>query len=214
MTRSPYFFYGSALDQPVESSGRLQQFALYSPVPGRFCLAYHDREILKEVAKLFSSRYNLRLCRLDSAGNFRPNLIDNEVCFHWSPESSQGMGFTRFISPDDFLYDVKKLKYYEDCPTDELIYQDREYFWAAVNWISFFNQSCFDPFYKPWVEDMRSYIDFPLPTHPLHKLKTEIFSVIYHEFDFVAAEYAIKQLLEKVDYCDFKEINLRFNNWL
>lgn len=165
--------------------------------------------------KLFSSRYNLRICCLDSAENFHAQMIDNEVCFHWSPDSAKGMGFTRFPSPNDSSYRVNKLRYHDEICEQELLYQDREYLWAAVNWISFFEQSCLDNYYKIWIEEeMPVFVDFPLPGHPMSRLKKQIYSVIYREFDFTTAEKTIASLLETINNNDFKEPRLFFNSWL
>lgn len=164
---------------------------------------------------LFSSRYSLHVCRLDSAENFGKNLIDNESCFNWSPESTQGIGFTRFLSFDEHVHDIQKLRHHEDTPELELLYQDREYLWAAAKYIRMFETGSLDLRYKSWIEeDLREFVDLPISAHPVAELKNKIFSIIYHEFDFESAKQAIKEISKEFDYCDIENIDLRIDNWV
>lgn len=72
-----YFDFGYA------RPGRTQ-IGLWQPVTNCFLLCLDDIEIAREIKFICNSRYVLQPVFLETAHNWRPNLIDNHCCENWT----------------------------------------------------------------------------------------------------------------------------------
>lgn len=212
MTQSPWFFYGAA---KPDSQGRYQQYGLYNPVVGRFALVHHDKEVLRWVAKLFSSRYNLFLCDISASRHFSANLIDNSVCHNWTIKDVRNIGFTRFPNHDADPFVSSELVDLGPIPEDELLVKDFEYLCFASTWISllFFEipRLVSEPYLKYLAEDIPRWSTYNYPLHPVVRLRDQICSIIYREFVFDTAQEEISKIIENYDNGKIKQLDLRID---
>lgn len=197
MKDSEFFFYGVADIKQHGDEHKPLQYALYNPIIDCFVLTSSDLETLHLVSLLFSSRYNLILCRLDQADNFRNNLIDNSICMNWTLSRSNSLNFTRFPKFNKVAHIVTHL---ENDTNNNLLKlnfsKDLEYLWATVQWISRLNTIINESSqHIPFIEDfLKQFLQLPIETKE-SKLKQEIYSTIYYDFEFSSARSKIEKLL-------------------
>lgn len=190
-----YFFVGCA--RPDES-GRPRQYALYNYVVGRFVVTHFDVHVLNTVRKLFSSRYQMILCDLHDAKNFRPDLVDNMCCYNWGVRNSASMQATRFPEFDQRTFACEELVERGPLDENELIWIDREYFWCACSYVTLLTNETYRlGVYNQFIsEEMLALAGDSLDTSqfldPITTLKQQIYSAFYNEFDFDKAQDRIK----------------------
>lgn len=199
MQNNDFFFYGSAdLPKYIEEYKPVQ-YGLYSPALECFVITHNNKNILRQLALLFSSRYNLILCRLDLADNFAINLIDNIVCLDWTLQASKIIKITRFPDYSELPYQVTHL--INNTARSHLMnnfYQDQQYLWAAVFWIELLEYHWYST-NLPFIEEqLNSFVE--LPDRGGITVKNQIYKIIYHEFDFIIARKKIEYILEQNGY--------------
>jgi len=188
---NPWFIYGLPVDPEAPIYG------LYEGMTETFFLVHHDREVLKEVALLFSSRYVLHICRLDVAENYEQNIIDNSVCGNWTISNTKDVPITR-LPVFDRLIHVKQLI---ELPGRELPWNyahDHTYLMAIAQWIDFGIRELKYLHQKQLEKYSCEYLD-RLPGAPFRNRFLDyierIREVIYQEFDFGVAETKITKLI-------------------
>lgn len=205
-----YFFFGSA---KINDLGQAVQYGLFDPVTGRFVLVHADKEILRQVAKLFSSRLALRLCDLSGAENFCKDLIDNSVCLQWGLDHAMDLAPTRLLHFDRAPWPCARLQEIGSVDQDELIWLDRQYFWYTASWVMLFTvDAC-------RIRPNDAFLQEELPVlmninkDPVIELRDKIFSSLYRHLDFATAQLHIDQLLHEFAiefpyYANIKELDL------
>jgi hypothetical protein len=202
MQNKDFFFYGSADLPKYSEECKPVQYGLYSPALDCFVITHNNKDILRQLALLFSSRYNLILCRLDLADNFAMNLIDNMVCLDWTLQASKITKITRFPDYSELPYQVTYL--INNTARSHLMnnfYQDQQYLWAAVFWIGLAEYHWrWHNTHLPFIEDqLNSFVELPYRV-PGVTVKNQIYKIIYHEFDFVVARKKIEYILDQNGY--------------
>jgi len=200
MPENEDFFYGTADPFP---SGK--QYSLYNIAVNRFLLVSPYYDVMETLSFLFSSRYQFKICRLDQADNYEPNLIDNTLCHHWSFDygsqpNPANMNTTSFIHKSRILLDVNKLKEIGE-PEHEKIFADMEYLRYAHNLIhklktqtdiKTVDSEFLD--YTPIIDgEFGRMIDLPMQTE-YEKIEKKVFSIIYRIFDLATAKEEIAKI--------------------
>ncbi len=62
----------------------LPVYAIYQPTLNRFINIVASIDIAQQLRRVLSSRYQCYIVCLNTADNYQPNLIDNDVCEHWT----------------------------------------------------------------------------------------------------------------------------------
>jgi hypothetical protein len=202
-----FFSYGSA----VPTVSKYIQYGLYNPISDCFVITSDNNNALTTVAKLFSSRYNLILCRLDLAENFESNLVDNSVCLQWTLENASDSRFTVLPQFDAPPVEVKKLiPATTMLKPDDLLICDQLYLLFALDCV---NKIENHKEYKELVgynhSGLVDLVDLPFvpPVSQRMQLRKEIYNIIYKTFEFEQAKHAISTVLDKYDT---KQLNIRF----
>ena len=205
MQNKDFFFYGSADLPKYAEEYKLVQYGLYSPALDCFVITHNNKDILRRLSLLFSSRYNLILCRLDLADNFAINLIDNMVCLDWTLQTSDITKITRFPDYSELPYQVNHL--INNTTRSHLInnfYQDQQYLWAAVFCIELleYHWHCqWNNAHLPFIEEqLNSFVELPYGVPNGITVKNQIYKIIYHEFDFIVAWEKIEYILDQNGY--------------
>jgi len=85
--------YHTQLIQPTKPV-----FALYDIIADCFLIVASDQQMILDLKYIVSSRYNLHVCRLDTASNYVPGQISNLNCDQWSLSNRQQIRFSDPLS--------------------------------------------------------------------------------------------------------------------
>lgn len=200
MINSKYFFYGSAISRPGQG---FSQYALYEPISDRFVMTSQFPNSLVTVLRLFAGKASLRLCRLSSAVNFNPTLLDNTCCLNWTIADKTNLvvsrGIDNHITAD--IYDVTELTASKELVEPELIVENQEYLFAVYNWTTFEERRDWlllatDGFFET-ENDLCSMIELPMEISQTTKDLQEVYNIIFTELDFSAAKERVETILMK-----------------
>ena len=200
MISSKHFFIGAAAD--VSGAG-IEQYGLYEIITDRFVLTSKYPEVLQTIAILFSSRFTLLVCKLDTASNFSEKLIDNLCCTNWT---MQDTNITVNRAIDDYaqpaIYDVQEL-IAARTPTNpnELIIKDIDYLMITYHWLTCneghtrrMNSQLFVK-----TEFMVSgYLTLPMPVSRTTAVLQELYKLTYEEFNLVDSRKRIEELIAEI----------------
>jgi hypothetical protein len=201
ITESKYFFFGAAKILSHGDEEKLLQYALYNPIIDRIVIVHYNYLTLKLISLLFSSRYQLILCRIDRSKNWTDTLITNDVIDQWTMDTLNIL-FTRFPSYSDKIFEPTEL-----LNVTPISIEDREYILAAATWIEFLNEV--DRFGRSSVNYYEDVLYNLLPfKNPKKELVLKIYEIIYKEFNFAAAEEKINQLIETYEYENISKLNI------
>lgn len=131
-----YFTYGYSSDL------RLPIYGLYHPVLNCFLIVLPDYDVVGlQLAAILSSRYLLQPIYLTTANNYTHNIIDNEICEHWTI-SNFGEIPSRNIINNMTVIPAHDL--IPATPVTELIKIEKEKQWAqfCLFWLRFINSEC------------------------------------------------------------------------
>lgn len=201
ITTSEYFFYGCA--DYSEFSEIKSQYALYDPTSERFVLTSKFPNVLQLVATLFSGKISLRVCRLHTASNFTPNLLDNTCCTNWTLKNKDDILISRTIDYHitDSVYNVQEIIPSKPLDGPELIIDNIEFLMATYHWVShaetgrsvFFGDA--DPFYRTELV-LNGLMDLPLEITPTVVKMRTIHSIIFNETDYAIAKEKVESLIK------------------
>lgn len=92
-------------------------YGLYCDNLDRFVVIYHDYQTINTLAKCMSSKMPLEIVCLTCCADWKPNLIDNEVCLHWGlGNSGNYSGSNLFFRKNMRYYTPDKLVNHDSCP--------------------------------------------------------------------------------------------------
>jgi hypothetical protein len=94
------------LDKPV--------FALYDIISDCFLIVASDQRMILDLKYIVSSRYNLHVCRLDTAGNYVSAQISNLNCDQWALTNRQVIKFSDPLS--ETITTVTELRLTKEVP--------------------------------------------------------------------------------------------------
>ena len=199
ITESEYFFYGSA--DKDKNENHYAQYGLYDPISNRFVLVSKFYEALNTVAMLWAGRLSLRICKLHSADNFEPTLIDNSCCTSWAISNLEDMQIFRGLKSniDTKVFPVSHLVLAE--PTGpELIVDNLEYLMATYIWTTdeerrFWLMSLTDPFYQTELS-ISSYVELPLNLSPTACDIKKVHNIIFTGADFSTVKEQVESVLK------------------
>ena len=176
----------------------LQHLALYQPSADAFFLTLSDSDsaLARKIKQLMSGRYDLFVCRLDTAQNHQPNLIDNDCCFAWSLENALDLPVTR---PYDFhsVWSVTNLIPRADTyPTDkDHLLEQQQYMHMIKFWLGFVTST---KGLMPWYdhENFMSQVISAPPQgsriHLIHDIEKLILKSCYHGRHYEPVDQSIR----------------------
>ena len=183
-----WFFYGCA-DNVFTPA-----YALYEHVSDCFFLVDTDEKSMKELAVLFSSRYQLTICQINTADNYLPELIDNKVCVNWTLTNKQDVPIARFPRPH-LVASAESLveKSQQNLPWNYK--NEQHYLMSAKHWLS--HPALNNGYPAHWGDFY--YTSSMVPGAPFENrfsaTLAQIKKIIYQEFDLQIAHQKINQLL-------------------
>lgn len=173
-------------------------YGLYCPYNKRFVYLNTNRHVLAHTAFMFSSRFELWLCRIDCAENFEPNIIDNEVAQNWSIDfdGNAAVG-ARSIFSARHTVEVPLLKYAGKVEVPIAALEDIEYVRYVINLFARIRANIEQPRY----DDYSHEIDFVYSStvHPPFESTranffAKVFETVYLESNFAQAKNKIEAL--------------------
>ena len=188
-----WFFYGCANDAFTPT------YALYEHVSDCFFLVDTDEKSIKELAVLFSSRYQLSVCQLNTAHNYLPELMDNTVCVDWTLTNKHDIPIARFPRPH-LIVSVESLveKSHYNLPWN--YNNEQNYLMAAKHWLS--HPALNNGYPSHWGDFY--YTSSAVPGAPFENrfsaVLSQIKKIIYQEFDLQIAHQKINQLLTTYEF--------------
>jgi hypothetical protein len=205
-------YYGTYFQNPWIN--QYAQYAIHEMVSDRFIYCSSNHRNLLDLINVFSSRYQLKLVRLDKASNFTNKLIDNTCVTNWTAPDLVNIetSFTHYITN---CIDATELTLKDPINTDELIYKDQPYLNYAYNVIELMKNAVNEAQYHLYVDEFSTpaesesrvtfyadMIDQPfIYTHDAdlyYHYQKKIYSILYHNFDFVSAKQKIDQLIKEL----------------
>lgn len=92
-------------------------YGLYCDNHDCFVVVYHDYQTINTLAKCMSSKMPLEIVYLTGCADWKPNLIDNQVCLHWGlGNSGNYSGANLFFRKNMRFYTPDKLVNRDSCP--------------------------------------------------------------------------------------------------
>jgi hypothetical protein len=190
-----WFFYGCADNEFTVT------YALYEHTSDCFFLVDTDEKSMKDLAFLFSSRYQLTICQLNTAHNYLPELIDNTVCVNWTLTNKQDIPIARFPRPH-MIVSAEGLVEKSNNNLPWNYNNEQNYLMAAKHWLS-------HPALKGYPTALAHWGDFyhtssmvpgaPFENRFVYTL-SQIKKIIYQEFDLPTAHQKINQLLTTYEF--------------
>jgi hypothetical protein len=190
-----WFFYGCADNDSTPA------YALYEHVSDCFFLIHHNRDLLYQLVPLFSSRYILNVCLLNSAANYRYDLLDNSVCKNWTIANKFQIPFAKFPRPGTLIETELLVPKSSSNPWN--FENEQSYLMAACAWLQLLD---IEQNKKRDGEDFYQS-SYSVPGCPIpdmwSKVRCDLTKILYTEFDVDKAENKINQLFET------HELNIR-----
>jgi len=193
-----YFTYGYSSDL------RLPLYGLYHPVLNCFLIVLPDYDIVgSQLAAILSSRYLLQPMYLTTASNYTHNIIDNEICEHWTISNFGEIPSRNIINkvtviPADDLIPVT--------PPAKLIKIEKEKQWAqfCLFWLRFINSECHLSAAGLWIDDQIGNLDIfnmfePLLPFDYRQFITKTMQLLYLGRDVQTTEQAIINIINTND---------------
>jgi hypothetical protein len=174
-------------------------YALYQPMLDCFLAVFDNLELARQVQLIASSRYTTYVCLLNTADNFYPKVIDNEICENWSFTNKDPTQFIQldFLSQPPHL--VEELCN-SNLPQQDLINLDKEKQWLLMCrfWINFVNNTNFKI-----SRDLEKILNtLPSGIESYHTLtddfEREILTLLYLGIDFEKTDQQILNIVESV----------------
>jgi len=199
---------GEVAEQPKYSG--YAQYGLYSVICDRFVITYYDPSILVPLSKILSSRCRLDLCRLDTASNYTPGLLDNSCCLGWT--MNEKLSFTRF---PDFNKPVTHpgLLIEKNMLTDDLLVSDRQSFIFALHCVIKLEHHVNELYKTSSVMqdlvfgdtlDLSKSTDYVLEA--AKTLQNSIYRILYTTYNFNEMTQKIQRIINQYDN---KELTIR-----
>lgn len=184
MNKFKYFFYG------YPKNPRAPVYALYQPVFDCFLLVIDDLEVAQRIRAYAPSRYQVTIVRLDQAVNYTANLIDNEVCEHWSLQNKSAVN----LFENDNQGCVVANQLVPATPTiDWDIVKEKRWLMMLTFYIKFFDSVRSNAYYQSVERAMADLpVDPKLALGPRH-IREEVFKEIYLGLDLESIENTITQ---------------------
>jgi hypothetical protein len=203
-----YFTYGYSPDLRNPIHG------LYQPVLNCFLIVFPDyASVGLQLAAILSSRYVLQPVQLDTADNYVHNIIDNEICEHWTISNLNE------ISPNEIMSGVNVLLANQLLPTTTVtsIQIEKEKQWAqfCLFWLRFIRSECQFGAAGLWIDNQIGTLDMfdvfePMLFPNYQEFVTKTISLLYLGQDLEKTEQAILDLVNSTDEC----LADRFNKFL
>lgn len=198
-----YFTYGYSTDlrNPI--------YGLYQPVLDCFLIVFPDyNSVGLQLAAILSSRYLLQPVQIDTASNYTHNVIDNDICEHWTisnqndiPARSMIIGLT--MVPADRLIPATIVT--------ELIQIKKEKQWAqfCLFWLRFIKSQCQFSAAGMWIDDQIGNLDIFNVFEPLLPVNYKQFiaktmQLLYLGQDIQKIEQAIIDIINTDDSLKYK----------
>jgi hypothetical protein len=198
-----YFTYGysSDLTNPI--------YGLYQPVLNCFLIVFPDYDVVgPQLAAVLSARYLLQPIRIDTANNYTHNVIDNEVCEHWTISNLNDVPTRTIIAkltvvPADRLISAP--------PVIELIQIEKEKQWAqfCLFWLRFIKSECQLSVAGIWIDDQLGNLDIfdvfePLLPSDYRQFIAKTIQLLYLGRDIQKIEQAIIDIINTDDSLKFR----------
>lgn len=174
----------------------LPVYAIYQPTLNCFINIVANVTVAQQLRRVLSSRYQCHVVCLNTADNYSPNLIDNEVCERWTLQDPAGLiDFDRLdtsmIVSADHLTLVSN-------PVDWPIGQEKAWCLLCQHWLNFLQR----------LRRRLNFVDSVLQVIPhsepdkhdyYHAMETKITQILYTERDLDTADQNIRQLIAQDD---------------
>lgn len=197
ITEFKYYRHGSSQNSAA--------YGLYDIVADRFLIVLPNKEITKQLKCILSSRYQLYICQLDTAVNYKDFHIDNSNCDQWTLANKEDVKFSNMMLPA--IISVEQLQVATSVPKYNVL---NEKLWCLFcsHWLHKLNNM------PDHIDDRYSYIkldnflngfldiDEVQYSHnwgyqkKLSLVKNDILKLLYLSRDFNTAESAINQLID------------------
>lgn len=184
-----YFRYGYPVDMPAPI------YALYQPVLNRFLTITGNLEISKKLVGLLTIRYSTYVCLINTAKNFTPNIIDNEVCDSWTLDNISEFAITDGLA-DHPIINANRLV--ESTKHDLLwdIEKEKKWILFCTHWLEFFAQVRSLRFTFSEIDNTMCQIlnDLPGPYYPEYENK--VLKMLFFGTDVDQVESQIQNYLQ------------------
>ncbi len=170
----------------------LPVYAIYQPTLNCFINTVADVTVAQQLRRVLSSRYQCHVVCLNTADNYRPNLVDNDVCEHWTLQDPAGLiDFDRMdtsmIISADHLTPVTN-------PPDWPVDQEKAWCFLCQYWLIFLQRfrrrlSFADGLLRMIPRSRPDKFDY------YHYFEKEIMHILYTERDLGTADQKIRRLI-------------------
>ena len=204
-----YFTYGYSPDL------RNSLYGLYQPVLNCFLIVFPDyASVGPQLAAILSSRYVLQPVQLNVADNYVHNIIDNEICEHWTISNLDE------ILPNKIMIGVNVVLADQLIPVEQSVNSiqiEKEKQWAqfCLFWLRFIRSECQFGAAGLWIDNQIGTLDIfnvfePLLFPNYQEFVTKTMSLLYLGQDLEKTEQSIMDLVNNTDDC----LADRFNGFL
>jgi len=191
MEKFKYFVIG----YPSDSNAPI--YALYQPVLDCFLNVTESLELAQTIKLILSSRYDLHVCCISKANNYKINLIDNEICENWTIGDRNTVSLTSYPTDSPKVATIKNLQ-----PTGTNnwnIDQEKQWIFLCIHWILFFKQFEQFTYYR---DDLilNGFLELESigssQIDSIHNLKKQTMKLLYLGLDFTTTDQAIINLIK------------------
>jgi hypothetical protein len=178
-------------------------YGLYEPVGGCFLIILKNEIIAQELKNILSSRYNLYICRLDTASNYTLSQINNANCNNWSLVNKNDITFIVPFNPEHIL--VKELCWTTETPKYNTFNETAWCLFCAY-WIAILNNPSEHDrslkFYGATDSYLNSFLNVSevngihATVLDLQPVRKDILKLLYLGRDFKETELAIQKMVD------------------
>jgi hypothetical protein len=180
-------------------------YGLYEPVSDRFLIILQNENIAKQLKYILSSRYNLHICRVDVASNYKDTYINDNNCDKWTLSNREDINFSNPIMSPNIV--VKELRPADIVPQYNVL-NEKVWCFFCKHWLYILNNETDWPDYRWLYSKLDDYLnsflnikDTQFDNHhykqKLSLVKNDILKLLYLSRDFKSTELAIEKLVHE-----------------
>jgi hypothetical protein len=178
----------------------LPMYGLYQPIFDCFIAVAPSLPIANKLQSILSSRYTSQVICLNTAENFKYNLMDNGNCQQWTVENKNQIVITKAFINNQVHFPVKLSPSIKTIDWD--MHQEKQWILICLYWIKFFKiKEEFNSKYTGLDSDLRDLLDlenlnyYSEDNHSAAEL--QIMKLLYLGRDFELIEQQINDIISQ-----------------
>jgi hypothetical protein len=208
MKKFKYFIHGcaTATEEPL--------YALYEPVLDCFLHLTTSLKLANLLKKILSSRYDLHVCCINNAVNYKLNLLDNLVCQNWTIDNRNNIVIANDPMYPAGIISVTKLLEKTNKTSSWDIDKEKQWIFICSNWIRFLEELKNSIHYQTDTI-LNKFLNLTVKSDKLdliNSLENQIMKVLYLDRDIEVDQNIIKLVESDSDVAEAWEFFSSINN--